>query len=90
MYSVPYSQDLYSNWLGVGIHGPERLADGLFNKMYYGDEEVWFRRMEYYYETKELYFASLDFVVNATMSTSHRPTVKVNFNRNISPVTQGF
>ena len=85
MYSVPYSQDLFSNWLGVAIHGGDRLSDGLFNRIYYEEEDHWFKRKEYYYEAKELYFENNDFVVNATMGTSHTPTIKVTFNRNIRP-----
>ena len=32
MYSVPYSHDYHSNWLALGIHGPEEFSDkGMFD-----------------------------------------------------------
>ena len=32
MYSIPFSHDLYSNWLAVGIHGKEQLnSSSLFH-----------------------------------------------------------
>merc|ERR1712018_279701 len=46
MYSVPYSQDFYSNWMGLWIHGLEEMRQGttLFNSMYYKDESLGFKR----------------------------------------------
>ena len=83
MYSVPYSHDFHSNWLGLGIHGPEEVLDeGMYNVMYY-EERDWFTRKEFYYNTNWVTHTSEYFEVSGTMGTVHRPMILVRLYRNL-------
>ena len=54
MYSVPYSHDFHSNWLGIWIHDRDDLVgdESMFTRMYYRDG--FGVRQEYYYDLPEL------------------------------------
>ncbi|XP_035523446.1 DELTA-actitoxin-Afr1a-like [Morone saxatilis] len=47
MFSVPYDQNMYKNWVGVGIYevGKE-CNESLYKEMYYNKEQVGFVRAE--------------------------------------------
>ena len=46
MYSIPFDQNLYSNWIGVGIFDLSDSGDK-FAQMYYQPEES-FKRKAFY------------------------------------------
>ena len=82
MYSVPYSFDLYSNWLGFWIHGEEEMQgeESLFDLMYYGNEaHLGCRREEYYYTTKELTHSKDGFRATGSMGAGHLTSINVVF-----------
>ena len=88
MYSIPYSHDLHSNWLAVGIFR-EQDTTNFYSKMYY-DAERSFKRKEFYYDTHPLkYSGNSVYEVVASMGTSHKPEISVLFSpkdeRNLSP-----
>jgi len=76
MYSVPYNQDWYSNWLAVGIFDEQDTAH-FFDKMYEG-REIEFKRKEFYWNTNRVeYTCRRVATVTATMGTSHKPEILV-------------
>jgi len=68
MWSVPYSHDFHSNWMGVGIRS-DSSAD--FDTMYYGHGR-WFRRAEYYYNIPTIRHCNDHICIVGTMGTAHR------------------
>ena len=88
MYSVPYNHNFDVNWLGLGIHGPEELikaslVGGMYNLMYWYEEQAWFTRKKFYYDTNAVTHTSEYFEVNGTMETVHRPVIQVRLYRNL-------
>ena len=81
MYSVPYSHDFHSNWLGIWIHGEKQMKnqdETLFDTMYYGDEKLGFKRQEYYEKIRPLVYSNdAEFTVTGTMDNTHKPTIDV-------------
>ena len=76
MYSVPYSHDWHSNWCGVGIFDVQETSN-FFEKMY-NDQEVNFKRKDFYRDQDAVTYRDADFEVNATMGTSHKSTIQAN------------
>ena len=83
MYSVPYSHDFHSNWLGIWIHREADMDgdDSVFDRMYYGDAFKDFRQ-EYYYELPTLVYRDADFTVRASMGSSHKTSIAISFENN--------
>jgi len=87
MYSVPYDQDLYSNWLGVGIFDlKEAKADcghhqcdpeDNYNLMYYQDEEG-FARKDFYGDLDPVTHEGDGFSIEGSMGNSHTPTIQIS------------
>ncbi|CAH1779987.1 unnamed protein product [Owenia fusiformis] len=78
MWSVPYNQDHYSNWLGLGIR-PEQSTDPAFNDMYYRTDDSWFVKKDFYHNTNTLKFCKFGVCVSGAMGTTHKPRVIVRF-----------
>ena len=74
MYSVPYSHDWHSNWCGVGIFDVQETSN-FFEKMY-NDQEVNFKRKDFYRDWDPVTYKNANFTVNATMGTSHKSTIQ--------------
>ena len=87
MYSVPYSHDFHSNWLALGIHGPEEFSDkGMFDMMYHKERD-WFTRKAFHHNLNPVTHTSEYLVVNGTMDNSRRPEILVQLYRN--PYSKG-
>ncbi|CAH1779817.1 unnamed protein product [Owenia fusiformis] len=90
MWSVPYSQDFHSNWLGLGIR-PEESTDPTFDDMYDGTDTTWFARKDFYYDTNTLKFCRFDVCVSGAMGTSHKSKVLVRFiPQDVDDLAPGF
>ena len=77
MYSIPFDQNIYSNWIGVGIFDLSDTGDK-FARMYYETEES-FKRKEFYDDVAPvMYDGDPDFSVEATCGTTHQPTINVS------------
>ena len=74
MYSIPYSQDFHSNWIGVGLCNKSTTLT--YEAMYYGEENN-FKRKDFYDAIDDVSFTTSDFRVEATCGTSHKPTIRV-------------
>ena len=83
MYSIPFDQNLYSNWIGVGIFDLSDTGDK-FAKMYYQPEESFKRKAFYTDVTPVVYDGDPDFSVEATCGTTHQPTINVSQNKLIN------
>ena len=75
MYSVPYDHNFHSNWCGTGVF-TEQDTSGFFEKMY-NDNEIGFKRKEFYHNIEGLSYKDLDYSVHASMDSSHKPTIEV-------------
>ena len=82
MYSIPYSHDFHSNWIGVGLCS--KSTNLTFDEMYNGYENG-FKRKDFYYDTNPVNFKSANFAVQATCGTNHKPTIRVK----LAPTDQG-
>ena len=78
MWSVPFNQNHYSNWLAIGLTQDETVAQSsnLFNKMYYNDFE-WFVRQEYYRDSRTIRITNSYVELEGIMGTNHKPEVKI-------------
>jgi len=76
MYSIPFDQNLYSNWIGVGIFDLSDSGDK-FAKMYYQPQESFKRKAFYTDVTPVVYDGDSDFCVEATCGTTHQPTINL-------------
>ena len=74
MYSIPYSQDFHSNWIGVGLYN--KSSTPTFDEMYYGYSND-FNRKDFYDDIDPVSFSTSNFAVEATCGTNHKPTIKV-------------
>ena len=72
MYSIPYSHDFHSNWIGVGLSS----SIPSFYEMYNGIESG-FKRKEFYYDVNPVLYQGKQFNVVATCGTDHKPTIVV-------------
>ena len=78
MYSIPFSHDLHSNWIAVGLFDQNDTCTK-YERMYYGDEKN-FKRKDFNRDIKPVVFrGSRFFYVEATCGTSHKPIIKVEF-----------
>ncbi|KAM8888177.1 DELTA-sagatoxin-Srs1a-like [Synchiropus picturatus] len=76
MFSVPYDQNLYKNWFGLGVYSNEKTCDKkLFDEMYYNKEQCGFVRQEC--NGCSLTFTGDHLVVKATMGQMGRSIMKV-------------
>jgi len=75
MYSVPYSHDWHSNWLGVGIF---KLADtsNHYNIMYH-NKESGFKRQSFYASADPIVHKDANYLVSASMGTTHKAEIQV-------------
>ena len=76
MYSIPYSHDFHTNWIGIGLTSKTDVSND-FDKMYYGNGPK-FDRKDFYYDVNPIEFEGKDFTVRATCGTTHRPTIRVS------------
>ena len=83
MYSIPYSHDLHTNWIAIGLfdqHDPkdtrQKDTKPMFQKMYSGEQDK-FARKDFYNDIKPVLFHGEKFYVEATCGTDHKPTIKV-------------
>ena len=74
MYSIPYDQNLYSNWIGVGLY--PKGDNPQFDDMYDGDEDN-FKRKDFYYNMFPVSFSNEKFKVEGTCESTHTPTIVV-------------
>ena len=92
MYSIPYSHDYHSNWLGVGIFPANSTQWAEFDRMYY-KEEKHFERKEFYELFNQVGYDDENFSVNATMGTGHKPGIQVQLlpkdSENFAPSLKG-
>merc|ERR1711935_765194 len=86
MYSVPFDQNLHTDWCGVGISkltNTKNLIGNtkeVFNRMYYGEPGTWFKRQEFYKVIKNLEFEGDDtFNVSMVMGSSSITDMTVSF-----------
>ena len=75
MYSIPYSHDFHSNWIGVGLFSQSDQTKK-FNDMYYGKEHN-FQRKDFYNDGSPVTFKGDKFMVKGTCGTDHQPTIRV-------------
>ena len=82
MYSVPYSHDFHSNWLGLWIHDRDDLEgdEPMFTRMYYRDG--FGVRQEYYYDLPELKLFTPGFTAKGSMGSSHKTSIRITFQNN--------
>ena len=77
MYSIPYSHDLHSNCIAIGLF-KQNDKGKKFQTMYNGNEDPRrFARKDFYNEIRPVIFRGKDFYVEATCGTDHKPTIKV-------------
>ena len=74
MYSIPYSHDFHSNWIGVGLCN--KSTTPTFDEMYYGNSND-FNRKDFCDDMDPVSFSTSNFRVEATSGTNHKPTIKV-------------
>ena len=88
MWSNPFSHDLSSNFLSVGLtHNTRYSANEWFNLMYYynpgyyayTDYTIHFGRQQYYYEIRPVGTYDDRFEMLGTMGTAHRTTARIIF-----------
>ena len=72
MYSVPYSHDFHSNWIGVGLSS----GTPSYYEMYNGTESG-FKRKDFYYDVNPVEYNGNKFDVVGTCGTDHTPTIVV-------------
>merc|ERR1711862_165333 len=77
MYSIPYSHDFHSNWLGVGIFNLESTG-GYYDKMYY-QTQVGFQRKDFWSNLSPVSYSDGEYTVEATMGNSHKAEIRVTF-----------
>nr|ANC48005.1 conoporin [Conus monile] len=83
MWSAPFSFDLYSNWMGVGMtrEGLVDVASGdtWYKQMYYKDdsEDLTFERGKFYYNLKPVIYRNDKFEIVGTMTNIHKAQIKV-------------
>ncbi|XP_074519905.1 DELTA-actitoxin-Afr1e-like [Halichoeres trimaculatus] len=90
MYSVPYDQNAYANWVGLGIFSPEvEVNEDLYKKMYYDKEPQGFVRAKAGGSVLTYTGQYLD--VMATMSPLGRAIMKVQIWEKVfsPPMAQG-
>ena len=78
MWSVPYDQNLYENWLAVGLTKPGQTDHDKkwFETMYY-NSDVWFNRKSFSGDSFPVEFEDRDFIITGNMGSSHKTTVEV-------------
>jgi len=79
MWSIPYNQNHYSNWLAVGLRKKEdheKDTASWFNRMY-RDRQEGFVRGEFYYKCPLLTYLGGVIKVVGTMGTSHKAEVNI-------------
>merc|ERR1712012_192233 len=92
MYSIPYDQNLYSNWLAVGITDNDRVpltGNTLFNKMYYETEDF-FKRKDFYYDSNEVSFERGDFKVTGEMTKHHRCEITIKISEKVGEARPNY
>ena len=74
-YSVPYSHDLHSNYLSVGIFD-EGSTEGFYNKMLYKSGSN-FERKEFYHDVTPLEYQDDEdgFGISASMGSNHKAEI---------------
>jgi len=79
MWSVPYNQNHYSNWLAVGLRQKddhENEPAGWFNKMYYEKVEGTVLG-EFYYKCPQISYLGGAIKVVGTMGSSHKAEITI-------------
>ena len=99
MYSIPFSFDLHSNWLAIGIFPQGSNISRLlytppfFDRMYY-NSGLRFRRKEFYHDAEAVEYKDANFHAIAMMGTLHKPMIKVRLlpilEANLAPPLKQF
>nr|AXS67884.1 coluporin-12 [Colubraria reticulata] len=85
MWSAPYSFDLYSNWMGLGLttQGQTDVAAGdtWFDQMYYKKSSELLKHIIKKFKTDEnpVNLRVDDFNISGTMTSGHHAKIKIQF-----------
>lgn len=88
MFSIPYDNNMYKNWLALGIYNKGKVCDKkLYEEMYYNKEQQGFVREEA--KGSGLTFEGRSVDIKATMSPLGRAIMKVEvWDKLFSPMQQ--
>jgi len=79
MWSVPYNQNHFSNWLALGVINKEEHTSKQFgfSKMYHG-KPTGFKRSEFYKKCSLLIYSNGRLKLEGNMGSSHKTTITIN------------